>query len=227
MLQEDFSKDIDLEKNSIQNSPKEPLSEEDKKMIIDYIMQIEKIIEVSMEQKNWVFENVWSYIHNSMEYHTKLTPKEFIDEKYGTQIMPETFKEYKEKQRKLSKEQENETIIDIENEIENEVESKEVETIDDSGNIEHIEQVAKNEETIGDIPSIPESNPNENELQEGITINEKGEIIREERQDQLSNTGKEEVTAIATRQKESKFKAFVNKIKMILSKNKEQDNERK
>ena len=41
--------------------------------------------------------------------------------------------------------------------------------------------------------------------------------------------GKEEVTAIATRQKESKFKAFMQKIKMALTrnKNKEQDNERK
>ncbi|MBR0350286.1 MAG: hypothetical protein IJH76_00405 [Clostridia bacterium] len=87
-----------------------------------------------------------------------------------------------------------------------------------------------NEQEENETP--PVFNPNEMNYAEldGVEINEKGEIIREGRQDQLSNSGKEEITAIATRQKEGKFKQFVQKIKMALSKNKnkeqEQDNNR-
>lgn len=72
------------------------------------------------------------------------------------------------------------------------------------------------------IPSIPEFDPNINELRQGVTINEKGEIIREGNQEQLSNIGKEEITEIALNQREGKFKRFAQRIKMALNRNPEQ-----
>ena len=115
---------------------------------------------------------------------------------------------------------------DIYNDIENikEVEEFEIEEVEE-GKIEEPIQQEIVAEDIPDIPDIPNFNPNENELPEEVQINEKGEIIRGEIKDQLSNSGKEEITAIATRQKDSKFRAFVQKVKNAFSKkqNKEHD----
>ena len=72
---------------------------------------------------------------------------------------------------------------DIYNDIEN---IKEVEEFEIEEKIQ--------EENIDDIPSMPELNPDESEMPEGVQINEKGEIIREEITDQLSNTREEEIT---------------------------------